>query len=86
MLAINIDPRSSSLKQWTAFVTRFAPADLREITAAMAVQDVSERAIALHRLTALGTEIIVDREGRVTFRSDGPADPARRQAEIDKVL
>ncbi len=39
-----------------------------------------------YELQALGTEVIVDRKGRITFRSDGPAGFKRLEAEIEKVL
>ena len=39
-----------------------------------------------YEIIALGTEVIVDRQGTVTFRSDGPVGYERLEAEIEKVL
>lgn len=86
VLAVNIDSRGYSQEEWAAFMERFAPPGMEAITAHMAVQDVNNKAISLFELVALGTEVIVDRQGRVTFRSDGSAGYKRLQAEIEEVL
>lgn len=85
MLAINVASTSYSLDDWAAFLTDFAPAGLGATVGAMAIQDVRDQAASLYRLTALGTEVILDRQGRIAFRHDAPAGEARLRTEIDSV-
>lgn len=49
-------------------------------------QDFEGTTVRDYELLALGTEIIVDREGLVVFRSDGSAGYERLRSEIEKIL
>ena len=79
MVAINIQPLYS-LAEWRSFWKSTGAGDV------VWAQDINGTAIRNYRLLALGTEVIVDREGGVAFRSNGPADQERLRAEIEKLL
>jgi alkyl hydroperoxide reductase subunit AhpC len=79
VVAINIAP-IFSLDEWISFWKGKGAGDV------IWAQDIDGSAIRQYRLLALGTEVIVDREGRVAFRSDRPADEERLRAEIEKLL
>ena len=79
MVAINIQPQFS-LGEWTSF---WRSKGAREVVLA---QDKQAATIRAYRLLALGTEVIVDREGRFAFRSDGPAGPQTLRAAIESAL
>ena len=80
VVAVNILPASFSLDEWIGFWKSRGAGDV------VWGQDRESSAVRKFLLLALGTEIIVDREGGVAFRSDGPADHQRLRAEIDKLL
>lgn len=65
MVAINFDPLYS-LNQWIAFWKQTGAGDV------LWAQDTQRVTPRMFDLVALGTEIIVARQGMVTFRSDGP--------------
>ena len=80
VLAINTLSRLYPLGQWITFW---------EVTGArkvVLVQDTDDRAGRIYELLALGTEILIDRQGAVAFRSDGPAGYEKLRSEIEKVL
>ena len=79
MVAINIHPQYS-LEEWTHFWKRTGAGDV------LWAQDVNGATIQKYRLVALGTEIVLDRQGRMVFRSDGPAGTKKLKAEIEEVL
>lgn len=79
VLAINIHTLYS-LKQWISFWKSTGAGEV------IWAQDLKGGAGQKYNLVALGTEVIVDRQGRIAFRSDGPVGLARLRAEIDKLL
>ena len=79
MVAVNIEP-AYSLEEWEGFWKSTGAGDV------LWAQDSASITIAKYRLVALGTEVLVDRQGLVAFRSHGPAGYGRLQAEIEKVL
>ncbi len=40
----------------------------------------------MYDIVALGTEIVVDREGMVTFRSDGPSGYDQLRSAVEQAL
>ena len=79
MVAINIQP-SYSLEDWEGFWKGTGAGDV------LWAQDTFSGTIKKYELVALGTEILVDRQGLVAFRRDGPAGYRKLQSEIEKVL
>lgn len=79
MVAINIYPQYP-LEEWTRFWKSTGAGEV------LWAQDVNGTTIETFRLVALGTEMVLDREGRITFRSDGPAGMKKLKAEIEEVL
>ena len=49
-------------------------------------KDKNDTTVKDYKLLALGTKLIVDRHGSVTFRRDGPAGYDKLKSEIEKVL
>lgn len=49
-------------------------------------QDTQRVTPRMFDLVALGTEIIVDRQGMVTFRSDGPAGYDQLREAVEQAL
>ena len=86
VLAVNIESRNYTLAEWTAFVKRFEPNEFIGLAQSGSVQDVTNQAIQAYQLKALGTQVIVDRQGRVAFRRDGPTGYKRLRSEIEKAL
>lgn len=86
VLAVNIDSRNSSLAQWEDFMNRYEPADTPDFAERAAVQDVAGQAVPRYELTALGTEVLVDRQGQVAMRSDTGMDYEGLSSEIERVL
>ena len=78
-MAVNIEPRSP-LHQWVSFWRSTGAGDV------LWGQDTSGSTVRDYRLLALGTEVIIDRQGAVAFRSDGPTGDDRLRAEIEKLL
>ena len=79
VVAINIEP-AFSLEQWIEFWKSKGADDV------VWVQDPRQSTIEKFGLVVLGTEVIVDRQGRVAFRSDGPARYKKLRDEIEKLL
>ncbi len=79
VVAVNISP-SSPLEHWVSFWKSTGAGDV------LWGQDINGTTVGDYRLLTLGTELIVDRQGFVTFRSDGPSGYKKLQSEIDKVL
>lgn len=80
VVAINIWASNYSLGEWKRFWKGTGAADV------LWAQDINSSTIKDYRLVALGTEVIVDRQGSVTFRSDGASGYNRLRSEIEKVL
>ncbi len=79
VVAVNIDPRYP-LAQWVAF---WKTTDAGDVLWAQDTNGITPRD---YRLVTLGTEILVDRDGMVTFRSDGPAGYKRLRSEVEQAL
>ncbi len=79
VVAVNIEP-GYPLGYWVDFWKSTGAGNV------LWAQDTSSSAARDFRLVALGTEVLVDRQGRVAFWSDGPAGTKKLRAEIEKVL
>ena len=79
MVAVNIQP-SYSLEEWKGFWESTGAEDV------LWAQDLASSTVAKYQLIALGTEVLVDRQGLVAFRRNGPAGYGKLQSEIEKVL
>lgn len=79
MVAVNIEP-SYPLLEWEFFWKGTGAGDV------LWAQDTGPSAPEKYRLVALGTEVLVDRQGLVAFRRDGPAGYGRLKSEIEKVI
>ena len=79
VVAVNIEPRMP-LKDWVSFWKSTGSGDV------LWGQDTSGSTVRDYRLLALGTEVVVDRDGAVAFRSDGAAGYKKLRSEIEKVL
>ena len=69
-----------SLEEWVGFWKGTGAGDV------LWGQDVNDTSVRDYQLVALGTEVLVDRQGRVAFRSDGAAGYKKLRSEIEKVL
>ena len=79
MVAVNIQPRSP-LEEWVSFWKSTGAGDV------ILGQDTAGTAVLNYELRALGTEIIVDRQGLVVFRSDGSVGYKKLRSEVEKHL
>lgn len=79
VVAVNIEPRSP-LDQWVSFWKSTGAGDV------LWGQDVNGRTARDYRLLALGTEVIVDRQGSVVFRSDASVGYKRLRSELEMLL
>ena len=79
VVAINFDPRYS-LDAWQRFWKTTGAGDV------ILAQDTDGTTAQDYRLVALGTEVIVDRDGLVAFRSDGPAGYQRLRSAVEQAL
>ena len=79
VVAVNIEPRSP-LEEWVSFWKSTGAGDV------LWGQDTNGSTVKDYRLLALGTEIIVDRQGQVAFRSDGAVGYKRLRSEVEKLL
>ncbi len=79
MVAINIEP-FYSLAEWRRFWKSTGAGDV------LLAQDTDSSTREKYRLVALGTEIIINRQGQVTFRRDGPAGYKKLRSEIEEAL
>ncbi len=79
MVAVNIEPRSP-LEQWVSFWKSTGAGDV------LWGQDTNRTTAKDYQLLALGTEVIVDRQGSVVFRSDGSVGYKKLRSEVEKLL
>ncbi len=79
VVAVNIEP-VYSLEQWESFWKGTGAGDV------LWAQVIDFSTIEKYRLVALGTEVLVDRQGLIAFRRDGPAGYGKLKSEIEKVL
>ena len=79
MVAVNIEPRSP-LEQWVSFWKSTGAGDV------LWGQDTDGSTVKDYRLLALGTEVIVDRQGSIVFRSDGSVGYKKLRSEVEKLL
>ncbi len=80
VIAVNIWPSNYSLDEWVGFWKRIGAGDV------LWAQDANDTAIRAYKVMALGTEVIVDREGAIVFRSEGAAGYKELRSELEKVL
>lgn len=79
MVAVNIEPRSP-LEKWVSLWKSTGAGDV------LWGQDTDGSTVEDYRLLALGTEIIVDRQGSEIFRSDGAVGYKKLRSEVEKHL
>lgn len=79
MVAINLLP-SYSLSTWKVF---WNSVDAGEVIWG---QDTSGFVTKMYNITALGTTVIVDREGQVTYRDNGATSYDTLKREVERVL
>ena len=86
VLAVNIDSKYYALEEWVDFMNRYEPKEVPDFAESAAVQDVNDQAIRRYELNALGTEVLVDRQGLVAMRSDAALGYGKLSSEIEKLL
>ncbi len=86
MLAVNIDSGNFSLGEWAEFINRYVPDGLSGFAESSAVQDVNKQAARQYQLTTLGTEVLVDRQGQMALRSEGPMGYGKLSSEVERLL
>lgn len=79
VVAINTQP-FYGLGQWRDYWRSLGAGDV------LWAQDTDYSAVTAYRVTALGTTIIIDREGRVAYRDGGATSYAKLLAEVQKAL
>ena len=86
MLAVNIDSANFSLEEWAEFINRYVPEGLSGFAESSAVQDVNHQAVRQYQLRTLGAEVLLDRQGRLALRSEGPMGYGELSSEIERLL
>ncbi len=86
VLAVNIDSGNYSLKEWSQFVNGYVPEEFSGSAGNLAVQDIEYRSVRQYEITTLGTQVLVDRQGRVALRSEGPMSYGKLSSEVEKLL
>ena len=76
---MNIEP-SFALKEWRAWWQQYT--DLPVTWA----QDSEGQVVPAFQLTALGTKVVVDKKGRIVYRSVGETGYGELRAAIEKAL
>ncbi|MBI4339535.1 MAG: TlpA family protein disulfide reductase [Chloroflexi bacterium] len=79
VVAINIQPEYP-LPEWERFWKSSGAGEV------IWAQDVEGATIEAYRLVALGTVIVVDRQGQIVFRSDGSPGARQLQRKIEEAL
>ncbi len=79
MLAINTAP-FSSLKDWKEFWKSKDAADVTWAT------DPDGRLVQLFRVYSLGTTIIIDRQGRISYRDGGATPYSTLESQVKPLL
>ena len=79
-VAINISPQYYSLDQWQSYWRDIPAGDV------LWAQDNGGAATSAYQLTALGTTVIIDREGKVRYRDEGVTSYEKYKEELAKVL
>ncbi len=80
MVAINILPQQSTLRQWEEFWRYVGGGD------ALFAEDINRTAIAAFNVRTLGTTIIINREGQIVYRDAGATTYEKLRSEVDKAL
>ena len=86
VLAVNMDSGNYTTEEWFNFVNRYVPDGLSGFAESSAVQDVNKQAARQYQLTTLGTEVLVDRQGQVALRSEGPMSYGKLSSEVERLL
>ncbi len=79
MVAINIVP-SASLGDWKQFWKSNNAADVIWAT------DTEQQLVRLFKVYSLGTTIIINRQGHITYRDGGATSYDILRAEVEKIL
>ena len=79
-MAINMWSSLYPLEEWVEFWKATSAGDV------LWAQDVNDTVVADFELIVLGTQVLVDRQGNIAFRSDGPSGYKKLRSEIEKVL
>ena len=79
MVAINISP-FGSLQQWKTFWKSKGASDV------IWAEDQEQKVVRLLQVLSLGTTIIIDRQGRISYRDDGATSYNTLRAEVEDVL
>jgi len=79
VVAVNIEP-FYPLLEWELFWKNTGAGDV------LWAQDTGPSTPKKYQLVALGTEVLVDRQGFVAFRRDGAAGYEKLKSEIEKAL
>ena len=78
-MAINIAP-FSSLEDWKGFWKSQDAADVTSGT------DVDGRLVQLFKVYSLGTTIIINRQGRISYRDDGATPYSTLESQVKPLL
>ena len=79
MVAINGSP-FGSLEQWKTFWKSKGASDV------IWAEDHEQEVVRLFRVLSLGTTIIIDRQGRISYRDEGATPYNTLRAAVDNVL
>lgn len=86
VLAVNIDSGNFSLGDWAGFVNQYVPEEFAASAGNLAVQDLEFNSARDYQLKSLGTEVLVDRQGLVALRSEGPMSYGKLSSEVENLL
>ncbi len=78
-MAVNLVP-AYTLDEWRAWLRRYTEQSL------VWAQDTEGKAAAAFRINALGVKVIIDRDGRISYRSAGLAGYDTLDAAVKEVL
>ena len=80
VVAINMLPQYATLREWEAFWWDVGGGD------AHFAEDTNKKAIAAFKVAALGTTVIINRDGQIVYRDAGATTYEKLRSEVDKVL
>jgi len=80
VVAINIGAQYYSLGDWRQFWRSVGGGEV------LWAQDVEAKAASAFKVVGLGTTIIIDREGRITYRDAGATTYEKLKEEVSRVL
>ncbi len=80
VVAINMLPEHATDQKWQAFWWSVGGGD------AHFAEDTNKKAITAFNVTALGTTIIINREGQIVYRDAGASTYEKLRSEVDNAL